>query len=161
MDRRKSGTNSILHFHFLNQSLHCLSHKSISPFIAGGDTLGDPPLRADIKATDDILISEYWLTDLVSWDNAIFHRVTLLGWRKAAYFRHRESSIKLYPNHRLTEGASGKQELNGGTSKTMLYFKGTSVHFLCSKPWKNMIGRGLCFTVMKWYWSKGGGLKTK
>lgn len=29
-DCRKLGTNPILHFHLFNQSLHCLSHKSIS-----------------------------------------------------------------------------------------------------------------------------------
>ena len=62
-------------------------------FLAGGRHM------LTLKPRHGIWISYYRLTYLVLWDNTTFHRVTLLGWSKTAYFRHRESSNKLYPKH--------------------------------------------------------------
>lgn len=64
----------------LIQSVASLSLTQIHFPSCGRETQwGDTQLHAEMKATDDILISECWLTDLVSWDNAACHCITLLG----------------------------------------------------------------------------------
>lgn len=47
MGSRKSGTHSILRFHLFNQSLHCLSHKSVSLLVGGTHTGGHTAARWD------------------------------------------------------------------------------------------------------------------
>lgn len=156
MDRRKSGDK--LYFRLI-QSVASLSLTQIHfPLLWEGDTLRDTLLHTAMKATDDILISEYWLTDLVSWDNTTFPRLTLLGWSKTAYFRHGESSIKFYPVH---EGGLANRNWMVEHHKQCCTSRGHLFIFSASR--KNMIGLGLFFffAVMKWYCGEAGGVGSR
>lgn len=111
-----------------------------------------------MKETDDILISEYWLSDLVSWDNTASHRITVLSWSQAAYFRHRESSIKLYPNHQLTEGGLENRNWMEEHQKQSCTSRGHLFMFSPSLPlkfWTAFLAVAcffsFLFAVMKWY----------
>lgn len=107
-----------------------------------------------MKATDDILIFEYWLSDLVSWDNTASHRITVLSWSQAAYFRHRESSIKLYPNHQLTEGVVKNRNWTEEHQKQSCTSRGHLFLFSPSLPlkmWTAFLAVACFFLFFPWW----------